>query len=377
MSEPQAQTQALAAYQPQHISLQSYADKRYNILAPTQSICEISPMHRLRVEVVKLSVVDSDRDVYLSKTFCNENERALGKNGIMKLARAAGVEFVPHLCRRVDDMKDPAYVCYEVVGFIRQPDGRPFFAKGMKEVDLREGGAEEAKLRKQAAAKMKPRYGKPAELNSKAEADAWVAKELLAAREHKLSNCETKAMLRCVRALLQIKPKYTVDELARPFVVPHLDFSPDYNDPEVRRVMLTAAAQAQACLYGEVTPPGPAQQQVRDMRDGGAGLPAYTAQEIQDALVVNSGDDDEDAEDIPLGNAPEATEQPAAAGDDMMIGGTSIGGWLQSLRDAPSDHEARTIVESLNRSKAEFVRAGRWAEVFQLAKSRLAELGAQ
>ena len=361
------------------LSLDQYRSQGYNILLPTTSVQSLSPFHKPRLELVSLSTNAGDGDVYTS-SFCKKDgygkdasyvEAALTKNGLFKLAMAAGVTWVPSQCRRVDDMKDPAYVCYEAVGYIRRLDGSCHVVKGMKEIDLRAGGAEEAKLKKMAASKMKAWGNREPELKSQREADEWVAKELLAAREHKLSNCETKAHLRAVRALLTIKSKYSWAELEKPFVVLHLDFSPDYTDPETRRIMITAAAQAQAGLYGGVmTDAGrQAEEEVREMQS----LPeTRPAPPLEVATTVSHDDEDDDCTDDDLPTT-QVSQQPNL---DVIIDGTPLHGWMKSLRDVETHIEYEAMAVTLRRFKNEIKqRAGEqvWDEILRLCKAKVAE----
>lgn len=239
---------------PREFSLAQYDERKFNVLSPTQVVQRISPLHTLRASVVQIDTTEGGGDAYFNRAFMSESERALSKNGLHKLARAAGLKFRKDLSGRRDDNSDRGYREYEATYEMRCPDGSSEFFSALREVDTRPGGAVEAGLKRQAAAKMKPRkYGNkeyPPDLKTQTEADAWVERELAAAREHALSNAESKAKLRAIREALSIKSKYTLDELNKPFVVPRIDFSPDYTDPEVRRLMLTAGAQAQGMLYG-------------------------------------------------------------------------------------------------------------------------------
>lgn len=77
-----------------------------------------------------------------------------------------------------------------------------------------------------------------------------VQQDLLRKRKHKLRLAETGAMLAAIRSLLAIKSVYTREELERPFIVPHVIFSPDVADPEIRRALLASSLRATQDLYG-------------------------------------------------------------------------------------------------------------------------------
>ena len=60
----------------------------------------------------------------------------------------------------------------------------------------------------------------------------------------------TGAILRVIRALIGMKGTYTMDELKKPFVIPRVTFSPDYNNPEVRRAMLEQGMSSVTNMFG-------------------------------------------------------------------------------------------------------------------------------
>jgi hypothetical protein len=60
----------------------------------------------------------------------------------------------------------------------------------------------------------------------------------------------TGAILRVIRALVGMKGQYTKAELAKPFAVTRVTFSPDYNDPEVRRAMLEQGMNSMTNMFG-------------------------------------------------------------------------------------------------------------------------------
>lgn len=64
----------------------------------------------------------------------------------------------------------------------------------------------------------------------------------------------TGAILRVIRDLLGIKGTYSIDELKKPFAVARTSFSPDYNDPVIKQMMLQQAMQSVGNLFGNVQP---------------------------------------------------------------------------------------------------------------------------
>ncbi len=255
----------LAKYEPpQAINLaQQFPPDRFTVLSSTQEVCAISPFVKPRLSVVKIDPNPAAGYVYESafcakdKQYPENSEVALGKNAINSLADAEGI--IWDSSQRIDDRKEPNYVEWQVWGHRTLPDGsrQPVF--GTKAVDTRPGGPVEAELRKMVANKTRSWEGQPPKMTQR-EADEWVEKELLAARGNMLSMAETKARLRAVRAGLKLKSKYTRKELSKPFVVIAYDFAPDYSDPEIRRMAMSHALQAQYSLYGGQQPALPPPQ---------------------------------------------------------------------------------------------------------------------
>jgi hypothetical protein len=128
-------------------------------------------------------------------------------------------------------------------------------------------------------------------------------------RKNKLMRAETGAMLRVIRAALGIKAQYTKAELEKPFVVPRIDFAPDYSDPEVRRALIEHGVGSMAALFGQAAPSRvpaalPAGPDSAFERPPIESLPAGETEE-QDDLPWD--DDDSDGEDA---TAPEPAPSP-------------------------------------------------------------------
>jgi len=242
--------------------LKEYDRHKYNVLVPTAIVQQISPFHQARLEVVQLSPNPEDGDVYYigktqvykqgdegRKTKVEVPVYAPAKPALMKIAHAAGIVWNWGECKRLDDHRDVDYVSFQAVGAIRKTNGEWVPLKATKEIDIRVI-AEELAIQYEekaddliSAKKLQP-----------AERETWIKKNLRKAvvqwRKHKLRRCETGAYLAVIRAALSLKHAYTKDELLRPFIVPRVDFAPDYNDPEVRRLIMTQGLKATAELFG-------------------------------------------------------------------------------------------------------------------------------
>lgn len=227
---------------------------RYNLLVATQTVQQISPFHAMRLEEVKISTNLNDGDIF---KVGSRNERgkwidlySLTKVPLLKMAKAAGIVWNWSETKIVSATRD--YVIYQAVAAIRTPSGEYIPAKGTKEIDLLAVEAETKKSKREALEKLSPAELKK-KLGNKSFDDyleSEVEGTMIQWRKNKIARAETGAMLRAVKALLTIKSTYTMEELEKPFVVPRIDFSPDYNDPNVRSMLLNHGMKAASELFG-------------------------------------------------------------------------------------------------------------------------------
>ena len=214
-----------------------YADRRaqFNVLAPTTVAAQINPFMALHVAEVQVDPNPGSGEVYEERN-AGAGKFALHARTLDKIAQAAGIMWHPTLCRVEEVRRD--YVRYKAVGLIRDASGQwRFLPPGTKEIWAQD---EEEEFRRSITAQ---------KLSGSA-LEAYVAKQMAYANQHRLAKAETKAKNRVIRAALSIKSTYTAAELAKPFVVPVITFQPDYSDPQVRQAMLLAGARAQADLWG-------------------------------------------------------------------------------------------------------------------------------
>lgn len=228
--------------------------EHYNVLSPAIAVSEMAPGYGANMAVVVIDptvTFDRDRksgsgpDTYYSKFMFqgDEQKRALNKQGLLKISQAAGVQWDPLHCRRLDDGRERFYWRWQYYGGIRTHDGQWQPLRGTRELDLRDGAGE--------AAQMTPN-------------------QLAQARSRGNEICETKAMQRAVRSL-GIRQVYTVDELKKPFLIVRFSFTPDMNDPAVKLEVTRMAMSGIGALYQP--PAAPA-------------LPAPPVDDIADAMPI-------------------------------------------------------------------------------------------
>ena len=232
------------------IELKDYEGK-YNVLFPQARMQQISPYHRIRVEEVKIDPNPEAGDVFKvgSKKVGNnwQDVLSLSKTGVLKLATAAGIVWNWQDTKVLSSSKD--YVLFQAVGAMRKPSGEWIPLKATKEIDLDVIEAEtlEANLKKAEDLNSEKRKGMTVER----WAEAQTKTNMIQWKKNKLMRAETGAMLRVVRALLSIKHQYSPLELKKPFAVPTVDFTPDYSDPEVKRMVAAQSLKSASDLFGQ------------------------------------------------------------------------------------------------------------------------------
>ncbi len=272
--------------------LEEYRKKGYNILTPSITLEGLSPHHHATVETVQLSPKLEDGDVYPHKADNDEvktddRQFRIAKQGLDKLAVLAGVIWHQEGgSRRIDNGRDRDYVAFEAFGAIRKADGQLVPVKAFYDLDF---VAIEEDLRANYEAKAR-RYNKNQDY-----VDYCVSRDMRSKRKHRSTLCESGARNRVIRSLLGIKKVYTGADLSKPFVCVRITYQPDYEDPEIKRLVTLAAIGAQTSLYGVVPQarlPEPDQ------------APYDTADLPENGEVVDTEPDleDLDEEESPTGN---------------------------------------------------------------------------
>lgn len=271
------------------LSIQNVLAQRnnYNLAIPFVETQQINPFYKMSVSLVYADTDERASQIYKVGSRGLGNDRwedlySLTKPFLQRLATEAGIQFGPGSgdVTKIDEntWKASAY------GSLRLPDGNSArSASDIKVIDL---ATEEKKYRLayeekaergisdyRAATEASKKYagkwvdtgqkndkGYPIRLYIIAEQDRrkYIEKSLLDAMTQLRANAPQKAatgaILRVIRGLLGIKGTYTLEELKKPFAVARMSFSPDYNDPIVRQMLLQQAMQSVGNLFGNVPP---------------------------------------------------------------------------------------------------------------------------
>lgn len=215
-----------------------YPTEKYNLLVSMQTVAEISEIQRPVMNVVSISTNLEDKEIYEQEKAWNGKpaKYAITKKGLTKLMRAAGIKIlssrpvVPSTCQKCANInagigkpvrcgacpnKD---VKYEVRISVPQLTGENIEIVAHKEIivdDVVVGMTEKQKA------------------------------EFLKFRNEM---CESKALNRALRAAMQIKGTYLLEEFKKPFVVAYL--VPNLDNADVKEKAVEAFFSSSKELYG-------------------------------------------------------------------------------------------------------------------------------
>ena len=280
------------------------------VIGPTV-IQQCPPLHKIVLSTVKIDP-DSKGDCYIpeggtvdsaapdAKVLC------LGFQAMLKIAQAAGVEWVTNKCGRIDDGKNPNVTVYRAVCRWRDSSGqeRETSAEYVLDIDVR--------------------YDLAMLKGDEAKAN----KEALKLKQSALQRAESGAKSRAIRAALAIRSGgYSKAELrAKPFIVPRLVVDIDYANDPMARQMLTAKALGLTSLpfWGRGPNAGPDGWDTANLRElprpqnGQApALPAALPGDVAPSVAPINLDDARisppDEEPIDVDHEPQEKQPPLAA----------------------------------------------------------------
>lgn len=204
--------------------INNYPPGTYNQLFPA-TMTEISPLHKIMVNVVSIDTNPDNKEVYQQK---GGTDLSLTKTSCLKLMTAANVvmeeskPILPQGCQR----------CIEIAQRTRlapQCNGCPTKLDKAYQVSILvpepSGGHRRYVATKELA---KADYKGPV--------------------EHMAAQCETKALLRALRAGLGIKGAYAPSDLQKPFAVALVVLNTQ--DPELKKALIQRYAASQDALFG-------------------------------------------------------------------------------------------------------------------------------
>lgn len=258
---------------------------KYNLAIPFTESQQINPFHKISISTVYVDTSSMASEIFKvgSKNTGEkwEDVYSLTKPFLQKLATQAGIQFAPGSgdVVRMDENTWKA----SAFGALKLPDGTIRTSNNFKVIDLvteekkyrfayeekAEKGIVDYKAAKDASEKYAGEWIDTGKKNEKGypvrkyvvnekERGKYIENSLLDAMTQLRANAPQKAatgaILRVIRDLLGIKSTYTMNELKKPFAVARMVFSPDYNDPAIRQMMLQQAIQSVGNIFGNMPP---------------------------------------------------------------------------------------------------------------------------
>lgn len=229
-------------------------DRGCHIIAPGGgSTSFIAQSFGVAQTVLDLDVDPSAGQVYQDPTLMQPDQYSLSRLTLQLLSLSAGVSWLPSsTCT-----SDPGVKLlwrFHAGAEVRSYDGQKLTIDGTSEVDLRDGSPQ---MGGWSPAKWRYLIGKNEALirAHKATRDdlhwdihGWDERLAQRTRKHGLRLAETKAKNAAVRAL-GVKSSYTLEELARPFVVLRVIYIPDMSIEAIRTAVHYDAMHSTAVLY--------------------------------------------------------------------------------------------------------------------------------
>lgn len=259
------------------LSIQNVLDKKgnYNLAIPFVQSQQINPYYKLSVSLLYVDTSPDAAQMFKvgSKSLGSnqwEDLYSLTKPFLQRLATEAGIQFAPGAgdVVKVDGNTWKA----SAFGALRLPDGSVRTSSNFKVIDLlteeskyrlayeekAANGISDKRAAKAASEKYAGAWNGSAYVIAEQDRAKYIESSLLDAMAQLRANAPQKAatgaILRVIRDLLGIKGTYTMAELKKPFAVARMSFSPDYNDPVVKQMLLQQCMQSVGNLFGSAQP---------------------------------------------------------------------------------------------------------------------------
>lgn len=208
------------------------------VLTPSSAISHVPEDHAMVVRQLRF---DPGRDFYRTTS-----GHALHKGALEKVAAAAGVNWVVDRCGRVDDRTIINYWEFQAVGEYRDPQtGTIRRKKAVASMDLRDGAATCEEIIERHRSKI----GSRNDYKTQEDADKKARSEILQLRRFGAERADTRAHLRVIRSVTDVRNNYTDRECAMTFVLVSMVYQPQ--DEEIRRLHRMQSAMASQNLYGQ------------------------------------------------------------------------------------------------------------------------------
>lgn len=223
--------------------------QRVNVIDPVTSLVQADPNWTPRISVAQLNP-----DAVSGPHFYKQagNKLAPTKQALEVLGKAAGILYTR--TNRIPRTElDDGEIGYRATLGVRRSDGT---VEEISREKVWVGDAERAEIEDAVTRAEEWKDGKPVRGSRKFDSpgtenwNAEVTKRWLKELKDRSAKTESKAVLRAIRAALQIPHTFTPADAAKPFLVIGFNFTPDYNDADTKRALVAAGLNAQASMYG-------------------------------------------------------------------------------------------------------------------------------
>lgn len=208
-----------------------------------------------------LSMEDSFYKPVVETVYLREDEiyTALKKfrihyNGLLRLSSAAAFEWSAIDTCRTDARNDRMYISFRAVGGVRKADGKVYFHKAEKDIDFEIVEMELEDQYKKTWADIGDNKNVAWKKNGHKTIDtfvpAMVRRDLIQKRKNGLTNVESGAKARVIRAVLGLQGNYSDKGalIGMPFIM--VSYSPNIKHPAVNRVLTQALPESMNAIYG-------------------------------------------------------------------------------------------------------------------------------
>jgi len=182
-------------------------------------------------------------------------------NGLLRLAGAASFEWSAIDTCRTDGRRDKMYCSFRAVGGVRKADGKVYFHKAEKDIDLEvlEMELEDkyiADWDRVKACNGNDAWKKHGHTSQDTFMAAMVRRDMIQKRKNKLTLVESGAKARVIRFVLGLQSQYSNKNqvIGMPFVM--VSYSPNIQHPDVKRVLTNNLPESMSMIYGGVKDTG-------------------------------------------------------------------------------------------------------------------------
>ena len=182
-------------------------------------------------------------------------------NGLLRLAAAASFEWSAIDTCRTDGRTDKMYCSFRAVGGVRKADGKVYFHKAEKDIDLEvlEMELEDKYLTdwdRVKDCKGNDAWKKHGHNSKDTFIHAMVRRDMIQKRKNKLTLVESGAKARVIRFVLGLQSQYSNKNqvIGMPFVM--VSYSPNIQHPDVKRVLTNNLPESMSMIYGGVKDTG-------------------------------------------------------------------------------------------------------------------------